>query len=97
MAMLDGKITAEEQAALDAATKLAMDVRALKPADPPIVSPPFSAPASYWLDLRGYNPPAAASLFKQPMLVLQGERDYQVTMDDLRRGSARSDRAPTCN
>ena len=83
LAMLDGKISAEEQAALDAVTKLAADVRALKPSDPPIVSPPFSAPASYWLDLRGYDPPAAASLLKQPMLVLQGERDYQVTMDDF--------------
>jgi len=83
LAMLDGKVSVEEQAALDAVTKLAADVRALKPSDPPIVSPPFSAPASYWLDLRGYNPPAAASLLKQPMLVLQGERDYQVTMEDF--------------
>ena len=82
LAMLDGKVSAEEQTALDSATKLAADVRALKPSDPPIVSPPFSAPASYWLDLRGYDPPAAASRLKQPMLVLQGERDYQVTMAD---------------
>lgn len=83
MALVDGKITADEQAALDAVVKLAADVRALKPSDPPIVSPGFSAPASYWLDLRGYDPPASASLLKQPMLVLQGERDYQVTMDDF--------------
>jgi hypothetical protein len=83
LALVDGKISAEEQASLDAVTKLAADVRALKPSDPPIVSPPFSAPASYWLDLRGYDPPAAASLLKQPMLVLQGARDYQVTMDDF--------------
>ena len=83
LAMLDGKITAEEQTSLDAVIKLAADVQALKPSDPPIVSLPFSAPASYWLDLRGYNPPSAASLLKQPMLVLQGERDYQVTMDDF--------------
>src|SRR6188472_232064 len=81
--MLDGKVSADEQIALDAVIKLAADVRALKPSDPPIVSPPFSAPASYWLDLRGYNPPAAARLLKPPMLVLQGERDYQVTMDDF--------------
>ncbi|HZL96089.1 MAG TPA: alpha/beta fold hydrolase [Vicinamibacterales bacterium] len=83
MALLDGKVTTEEQAALDAATKLATDVRALKPGDPPIVSTSFSVPASYWLDLRGYDPPSAASRLKQPMLVLQGERDYQVTMDDF--------------
>jgi dienelactone hydrolase len=83
LAMLDGKISAEEQAALDAADRLAKDVRALKPSDPPIVSQAFSAPASYWLDLRDYSPPAAASRLKQPLLVLQGERDYQVTMEDF--------------
>ena len=83
LAMLDGKVTAEEETALARVTKLAADVRALKPSDPPIVLPPFSAPASYWIDLRGYDPPAAASLLKQPMLVLQGERDYQVTMADF--------------
>ena len=83
LAMLDGKVSAEEQVAIDAVIKLAADVRALKPGDPPLVSPPFSAPASYWLDLRGYDPPVAATRLKQPLLLLQGERDYQVTMDDL--------------
>ena len=83
LAMLDGKMSAEEQSSLDAVTKLAADVRALKPSDPPPVSPMFSAPASYWIDLRGYDPPASAAGLKQPMLVLQGERDYQVTMDDF--------------
>ena len=82
-AMLDGKITPEEQVRLDAMTKLVADVRALKPSDPPIVTPSFSAPASYWLDLRGYDPPLAATRLKQPMFVLQGDRDFQVTMDDL--------------
>ena len=84
LAMLDGKISPDEQASLDAAIKLATDVRALKASDPPIVSPGFSAPASYWIDLRGYDPSAAAARLKLPMLVLQGERDYQVTMDDLK-------------
>ena len=80
---LDGKVSSQEEAALAEVNKLAAAVRALKPGDPPIVSPGFSAPASYWLDLRGYDPPAAASLVKQTMLVMQGERDYQVTMDDF--------------
>ena len=83
LAMLDGSISPDEQVSLDAMIKLATDVRALEPSDPPIVSPLFSAPASYWIDLRGYDPPAAASRLAQPMLVLQGERDYQVTMADL--------------
>lgn len=36
-------------------------------------------PASYWLDLRGYNPVQAAEGLKIPMLILQGGRDFQVT------------------
>jgi dienelactone hydrolase len=44
---------------------------------------PLGIPASYWLDLRGYHPEKMAQDLKQPMLILQGERDYQVTMDDL--------------
>src|SRR5688572_12707809 len=72
LAMLDGQVSAEEQMTLDSAAKLAAAVRAIQPSDPPIVSSPFSAPASYWLDLRGYDPTAAASRLKQPMLVLQG-------------------------
>jgi dienelactone hydrolase len=83
LVMLDGKVSTEEEAALANVNKLSTAVRALKPGDPPIVMPPVSAPASYWLDLRGYDPPAAASLLKLPMLVLQGERDYQVTMEDF--------------
>ncbi len=37
----------------------------------------------YLLDLRGYNPPAEAKKLTLPMLILQGERDYQVTMKDF--------------
>jgi dienelactone hydrolase len=44
----------------------------------------LGAPAKYWLDLRGYNPPALAVRLKQPVLVLQGGRDYQVTSADYK-------------
>ena len=44
----------------------------------------LNAPASYWLDLRGYVPAQAAKDLKQRLLILQGERDYQVTMEDFR-------------
>ena len=40
-------------------------------------------PGSYFLDLRNYRPAEAAAELKIPMLVLQGERDYQVTMKDF--------------
>jgi hypothetical protein len=37
---------------------------------------------AYWLDLRGYDPAAVAAQLSIPMLILQGERDFQVTMAD---------------
>ena len=44
----------------------------------------LGAPASYWLDLRDYDPVAVAATLERPILILQGGRDYQVTVvDDL--------------
>lgn len=46
----------------------------------------FGLPASFWLDEREYDPVHAAAALAKPMLVLQGGRDYQVTVaDDLAR------------
>jgi hypothetical protein len=45
---------------------------------------PFGVSPKYWLDLKGYNPAQAAKQLKQPMLILQGGRDYQVTLDDFK-------------
>ena len=44
-----------------------------------------NAPTSYFLDLRGYIPVAAemAKSLKQPMLIMQGGRDYQATEADF--------------
>jgi hypothetical protein len=50
---------------------------------------PFGVPAPYWLDLRGYDPVAVAAGLGQPMLLVQGGRDYQATVaDDLSRWRA---------
>ncbi|NLZ39063.1 MAG: alpha/beta fold hydrolase [Firmicutes bacterium] len=54
---------------------------ALSPATP--AEELLNAPASYWLDLRNYKPTETAAALKLPMLILQGERDYQVTMEDF--------------
>ena len=40
-------------------------------------------PESYRADLRGYDPVKTAKSSRIPMLILQGERDYQVTMTDF--------------
>lgn len=53
-------------------------------ADTPSTELPFGLPASFWLDLRTYEPVATAAKLDVPILVLQGGRDYQVTVaDDL--------------
>jgi dienelactone hydrolase len=52
-------------------------------ADTPSSELPLGAPAAYWLALREYDQAATAARLKLPMLLLQGERDYQVTMADF--------------
>lgn len=44
---------------------------------------PLNQPASYWKSLRAYNQVATAQTLNIPILILQGEADYQVTMDDF--------------
>ena len=85
LARADGATSVEEQAQIDRIEQVMARVTALGPADASNPERIFGATASYWLDLRGYDPPAAAAQVKQPMLVLQGERDYQVTMEEFSR------------
>lgn len=42
----------------------------------------IALPGAYFLDLRRYDAPAVAATLKVPILVLQGERDFQVTRAD---------------
>ena len=53
----------------------------LSPATP-AADLPFGLPASYWLQQRDYDPVATAAAAGKPMLILQGGRDYQVTVED---------------
>jgi alpha-beta hydrolase superfamily lysophospholipase len=84
----DGQLTEAEREQLMTVERLAGAVRALTDADAMRTELLGGAPPSYWLDLRGYDPPALASRVAQPFLVLQGERDYQVTMADFARWQA---------
>ena len=43
----------------------------------------LGASRSYWLDIRNQHAVDAARSFGRPILVLQGERDYQVPMSDF--------------
>jgi hypothetical protein len=61
------------------------DVAAIKALQPGQEDGPmlFHAYPHYWLALRGYNAPAMAAALHVPLLILQGERDYQATMVDF--------------
>jgi len=41
----------------------------------------MGAPVSYWLDFKSYNWTGAAKTLEMPLLILQGERDYQITLE----------------
>lgn len=43
---------------------------------------PFGMGGAYWLDLLHYDQVGTAAALPQPMLLLQGDRDYQVTVED---------------
>jgi dienelactone hydrolase len=85
LAMVDGTISPEEQQAIDQATAMANSVGALNREDAKSGRMIAGAPASYWLDLRAYDPPAEAKRVQKPMLILHGERDFQVPLEDFAR------------
>lgn len=55
----------------------------LSPKTPASELPLGMVPGSYWLALRDYDHVGTARALTQPVLVLQGERDYQSTMTDF--------------
>ena len=60
-----------------ATVKNSKDLAKAEPKDLPLGMPSF-----YWQSLVNYNQIKTAKKVKQPILILQGERDYQVTMID---------------
>ena len=81
---LKGELTEEDKKELE---KIRRQVARVKDknltADTPATELPLGAPATYWLALKAYDAAATAAKLKMPLLVLQGERDYQVTMADF--------------
>ena len=72
----------QEQKRLDILKTEAAQVKTLAPGkdNPPTI---LGLPTAYFLDLKGYDPAATARQLRIPMLFLQGERDFQVTMEDF--------------
>lgn len=77
---LDGQVTESEASELE---KVRSDVAKIKSGAVQPGEVVLGAGKAYWDDLIGYDPVAAAKSLSLPMLILQGERDYQVTMEDF--------------
>lgn len=79
---LKGEPTSSEQARLKQLKAEVDEVKKLdlKGDNPPIL---LGLPTAWWLNLKGYDPAAEAKRLVLPMLVMQGERDFQVTMKDF--------------
>jgi uncharacterized protein len=82
VAHLNGGPSEQEQERLESLKAEVAKVKGLEPgkANPPVV---MGLPVSYLLDLKGYDAAAQAKKLALPMLFLQGERDFQVTMTDF--------------
>lgn len=80
IALLDGTIDSNEAAQIEAVKKQAQKIKNLD------ISPGeaiIGCGKAYWQDMEKYNPVTTAKSLTIPMFILQGERDYQVTMDDF--------------
>lgn len=78
MALLDDEINAMESEQIEQATKAIASVRAGRPEGVLL-----GVPAAYWARWDAIDAVAEARKLSIPMLILQGERDFQVTMADF--------------
>jgi len=88
IASLKRSLTANDRKEIE---KLKQQVRNAKSPTLSLKTPASSLPlgglggvsSAYWIDIRDHNPIQTAKSIKQPMMFLQGGRDYQATPADL--------------
>jgi len=83
LASLDTSKTAEGMPKLAQIRADVAKIKKLTAADVSSTNLLVGGPVRYWLDLRDYDAAAMAKTLKQPLLILQGQRDYQVTQADF--------------
>ncbi len=83
LANLDGKLTKEEKAQIAEINRRAAFVKndLAETASPSDI--PMNATASYWISLNQIDQLSLAKHCEKPMLILNGERDYQVPMSEF--------------
>jgi pimeloyl-ACP methyl ester carboxylesterase len=94
LASIDTSNRAAAQAALAVLEKQIERVKSADLESATAAELPMGVPSSWWLSQRGYSPTELAVQLRKPTLVLQGDRDFQVTQTDLDRWKAALDRQP---
>ncbi len=82
IARIDGRNDAAIEASLAELEAQREVIRHLDPQALPQEPLMLGLPAPYWADLKAYDAIATARTIGQPLLILQGGRDYQVTPAD---------------
>lgn len=77
---LDGTVSADEQREWDKARPAIAAIRAGKPEE--AKEPLLGAPNKYWMDVVRHDNVAETEKLAIPILILQGGRDYQVSMKE---------------
>jgi len=80
LASLDDNITEEEKRQIEDIERQISLIRSSKIGKDEFI---LGAPGSYWLDLINYKPLEILKKVNIPVLVLQGDRDFQVTTEDF--------------
>lgn len=85
LALPEHLISGQKQTAamVDAAAKTFYDTRYSAEQLPPITEFPFQ-PAYWWFEQKGYVPAEVAAGQTRPLLILQGENDWQVSMEQFK-------------
>jgi dienelactone hydrolase len=79
IASIDGKIDENESAQIDFIEEQVLKIKQLNISENELV---LGVNKAYWEDLNQYNPIETANDLSINILILQGERDYQVTLVD---------------
>lgn len=82
LASLDAAPARQKDARIQKVKEQVELIKSLKAGEPCNEILILGASPQYWLDLKNYNPAEEAKAITQPLLIMQGGRDYQVTMDD---------------
>lgn len=80
---LDSKMSSDEKELMDTVREGAQNIASLTEDSTLTAEELLGISKTYWMWFKSYNPVEAAANINKPLLFLQGEKDYQVTMTDF--------------